>query len=55
MSLEDLSALLDSGGLDSITKKHGESEQKRKHKGKQVKKFGAVRGQAKTGRPDRSE
>ena len=55
MSLEDLSALLDSGGLDSITKKHGESEQKRKHKGKQAKKFGAVRGQAKTGRPDRSE
>ena len=55
MSLEDLSALLDSGGLDSIKKKHGDSGQKRKRKGSQAKKFSASRGAAKAGRPDRND
>ena len=55
MSLDDLSALLDSGGLDSIKKKHSESGQKRKRKGSQAKKFNASRGAAKAGRPDRDD
>jgi len=46
---------LDSGGLEAIRVKHGEAEQKRKRKGRQAKKFGALRGDAKAGRPDRSD
>jgi len=55
ISLDDLSALLDSGGFDSIVGSNTSADSKRKRKGKQTKRFGASRGEAKTGRPDRSD
>jgi len=54
MSLQDLTAILDSGGFDSLKSKQT-SDSKRKKKSKSKKKFGASRGSSRSGKPARDE